>query len=343
MTLPEQLQKQVETANNLIAQHYGPKPSADEAGTTGTEAASTANADPAPAAPAATPTEPVRPQGNPATPAEDENSETYAQRWRSQQGIVNAANRKLSQAEQRIATLEQLVSSMQSMPTAHAPQPSAPLVGEADVTEYGKEMIDFARRVTREEVAPIAQALHDLNRRLEQLQGLAPTVQRVAANQQVSAEQAFAAGLSKAVPDWGTINDDSRFHAWLLTPDAMTGITRQTYLADAEQTLDLNRVVSIFQAWKREAGVTQVPSAQDPAPRATNVSKLEKQLAPGRASAATTPPSQKAEKTYTPADISKFYADKLHGVYKGKEAEATTIERDIFLAQREGRIVQRAA
>ena len=142
MTLPEQLQKQVKTANELMTQHYGPKPDADGAAETGTET-SAATPSPEVAAPAATQPEAVRPQGNPATPAEDENSETYAQRWRSQQGIVNAANRKLSQAEQRIATLEQLVSSMQALPAVHAPQPSAPLVGEADVTEYGRDMIDF--------------------------------------------------------------------------------------------------------------------------------------------------------------------------------------------------------
>jgi hypothetical protein len=257
---------------------------------------------------------------------------------------VNAANRKLSQAEQRIATLEQLVSSMQTMPAAPAvAHTTSKLVGESDVTEYGSEMIDFARRVTREEMAPIAQALHDVNRRLEQLQGLAPTVQRVAANQQVSAEQAFAASLSKAVPDWGTINDDPRFHAWLLSPDDMTGITRQTYLADAEQVLDLNRVVSIFRAWKQEAGVPQTPAAGGASAPNPNVSKLERQVAPGRASAATAPPSQKAEKTYTREEISKFYADKLKGVYRNKAADADAIERDIFKAQSDGRIVQRAA
>jgi hypothetical protein len=203
-------------------------------------------------------------------------------------------------------------------------------------------MVDFARRVTREEMAPIAQALHDLNRRMEQLQGMAPVVQRVVANQQVSAEQSFADKLTRAIPDWTRINDDPRFHDWLLTPDDMTGLQRQTYLADAEQALDLQRVVSIFQAWKREAGVPNAPAA--PAVAAvSNASKLEKQVAPGRASASSPAPTQKAEKQYTPADIAKFYADKLRGVYKDRAAEATAIERDIFLAQREGRVVQRAA
>lgn len=344
MTLPAQIQKQVDDAKAIIEQHYGPDAgeNADSGTPAAAEGSAPASATQESAAPAAPQNEPVHPQGGQATPAEDENSPTYAQRWRSQQGIVNAANRKLQEAEQRIANLEQLVSSIQSPPVQHAQPTPSRLVTDTDVTEYGSEMVDFARRVTREEMAPIAQALHDLNRRMEQLQGMAPVVQRVVANQQVTAEQSFADKLTRAVPDWTRINDDPRFHDWLLTPDSMTGLQRQTYLADAEQALDLNRVVSIFQAWKREAGVQTAPVA--PASVATsNASKLERQVAPGRASASTPAPSQKAEKQYTPADIAKFYADKLRGVYKDRAAEASAIERDIFLAQREGRVVPRAA
>jgi len=336
MTLPAQIQKQVDDAKAIIEQHYGQKTDADPA-----EANAAEGSTQEPVAQAATPAEEVRPQETPATPAEDENSPTYAQRWRSQQGIVNAVNRKLSEAEQRVATLEQLVSTLQAAPAPRQQAQPAQLLNENDVKEYGSEMIDFARRVTREEVAPLAQAVHDLNRRLEQLQGIAPVVQRVAANQQVTAEQSFTTALTRAVPDWGQVNGDPRFHDWLLTPDAMTGITRQTYLADAEQTLDLNRVVSIFQAWKRDAGVTETP--QPVAKQTTATSNLEKMVAPGRASAASAAPTQKAEKTYTPQDISRFYAEKLHGKYRGREAEAQAIERDIFDAQRSGRIAQNAA
>lgn len=191
-------------------------------------------------------------------------------------------------------------------------------MGEADVTEYGKDMIDFARRVTREEVAPIAQALHDLNRRLEQLQGLAPTVQRVAANQQMSAEQSFAAGLSRAVLDWGVINDDPRFHAWLLTPDDMTGITRQTYLADAEQTLDLNRVVSISKRGSAKLEYPLRPQRQLLQPRQTMSPSWKNSWPPVVLRLRPRHRPRRPKKTYTPADISKFYADKLHGVYKGR-------------------------
>jgi hypothetical protein len=344
MTLPAQIQKQVDDAKAIIEQHYGPDAgTADPVAPTEVEGSAPAQADPELAAVAATQQEPARMQGETATPAEDENSPTYAQRWRSQQGIVNAVNRKLQESEARTANLEQLVASLQNASVApQAQHTQSRLVTDTDVTEYGSEMVDFARRVTREEIAPIVQALHDLNRRIEQLQGMAPTVQRVVANQQATAEQSFADKLTRAVPDWTRINDDPRFHDWLLTPDDMTGLQRQTYLADAEQALDLQRVVSIFQAWKRESGVQTAPVAAAPAVP-SNASKLEKQVAPGRASASTAAPSQKAEKQYTPADIAAFYRDKLRGVYKDRAAEATAIERDIFLAQREGRVVQRAA
>jgi hypothetical protein len=41
---------------------------------------------------------------------------------------------------------------------------------------------------------------------------------------------------------------------------------------------------------------------------------------------------------YAPGDIAKFFNDVKQGKYKGKEAERDRIERDIFAAQREGRI-----
>lgn len=340
MTLPAQIQKQVDDAKAIIEQHYGEN--AGESADPVNPAVEEGSA-PEPVVPAAQPQESVRTQGEPATSAEDENSPTYAQRWRSQQGIVNAVNRKLQEAEARTANLEQLVASLQTASAAPRAQPTqSRLVTDTDVTEYGSEMVDFARRVTREEMAPIAQALHDMNRRLEQLQGMAPTVQRVVANQQATAEQSFADKLTRAVPDWARINDDPRFHDWLLTPDGMTGLQRQTYLADAEQSLDLNRVVSIFNAWKRESGAQTAPAAVTPA-AASSASKLERQVAPGRASAATAAPTQKAEKQYTPEDITAFYKDKMQGKYKGREAEAIAIERDIFKAPGEGRVVRRAA
>ena len=46
-----------------------------------------------------------------------------------------------------------------------------------------------------------------------------------------------------------------------------------------------------------------------------------------------------ANQTYSPADIEQFFSDVRKGRYKGRDDERGRIERDIFAAQREGRIV----
>ena len=48
------------------------------------------------------------PQGQRAG-GEDENSETYAQRWRSLQGVYNATAQRAAQFEQRVSQLEGLI------------------------------------------------------------------------------------------------------------------------------------------------------------------------------------------------------------------------------------------
>lgn len=340
MALPAQLQQQIDAAKAMQEKLSG-KAEAESGGDVAVAEKPEAPATETPVAPAAEQQSVVQPARQNDTPAEDENSQTYAQRWKSLQGVYNSTKQQLQESSQRIANLEQLVMSMQTAtPRTQVPEPqAAKYVTESDTTEYGTDMVDFARRVAKEEMVPVLRAIRELQGQIESLQTLAPQVQRVAVKQQATAEELFFEKLSDAVSDWPTINDDPRFHQWLLTPDAMTGLQRQTYLADAQRNLDLARVVSIFQAWKREAGVSNTPQAAAPAAtKPSAASALEKQIAPGRASAGSAPPAQKQEKTYTRADISQFYADKMQGKYKNRQAEADAMERDIFKAQREGRI-----
>lgn len=329
MNLPAQIRDQVKAANELREQAYGEKPETPESETPAAENTPEQEV----AAPAAERVEEVRTVEKPATAAaEDENSPTYAARWRSLQGINNALN-------ERMRNMEQLIATMQTAPSPQPPveAPQAKLITPKDEDDFGTDMVDFARRVTREEMTPVMQALAQMQRQLEQLGSLAPTVHQVANNQAATAEEKFFANLEEAVPDWAQVNDNPQFHEWLLTPDEMTGITRQTYLADARNSLDLRRVVSVFNTWKRETGVAPSAAPQQ-RPQTSNVSRLEKQIAPGRTNAATSAPSPKAEKVWTGADIAKFYDDRRNGKFKGREAEANAMERDIFLAQRDGRI-----
>lgn len=330
MNLPAQIREQVKAATELREQAYGEKPEAPES-----EAVETVDT----TAPEVTeqsvePAAEVRTFEKPATSAaEDENSPTFAARWRSLQGINNAMN-------ERLRSMEQLIATMQTAP-AQQPKVEAPqskLITPKDEDDFGTDMVDFARRVTREEMTPVMQALSQMQRQLEQLGTLAPAVRQVATNQAATAEEKFFGQLEGAVPDWASVNDSAQFHEWLLTPDEMTGITRQTYLEDARNSLDLRRVVSVFNTYKRESGVAPTAVQQQQSARPSNVSRLEKQIAPGRSSASTSAPQQKAERTWSPTDIATFYNDRRTGKYRGREAEASAMERDIFLAQRDGRI-----
>jgi hypothetical protein len=355
MALPIQLQEQVDKAKELAEQLYTKKPEGEES--TQEEAAT----DPAPEAASAAedtsaqqttqaveqPQSAVAPSGN---EQRDENNETYAQRWRSLQGVYNAQKRQLDETQHRLQNMEQLIAQMQqSASAAPAKQQAAPQVSkhvtEKDITEYGADMVEFARRVSREEVGPLAQAVKALTARIDQLQGYVPVVQQVVNTQARTAQERFFDDLAGRVTDWKEVNDDPRFHEWLLSEDPLSGLQRQTLLTDAHQALDVGRVANIFLSWKREAGIAVAPAAEtaQAAAKASNVSKLEKQIAPGRASAATTPPAPAQKKQWTRAEIAQFYQDKMQGRFKGREAEARAMEADIFLAQREGRVALNAA
>jgi len=331
MSLPEQIQKQVDEAKSIIEQHYG-KPEAPAEGDT---PALTTDAPATPAEDAA-PSTPIAPAS---PPAEDK---SFEQRWRSLQGIYNAQAQELGQTKQRLAQIEQVLATMQSTPAA-APAPAQPaqrLVTDADDEEFGDRYVDFVRRAAKDESAALAATIDSLKVEVATLRNLTPVVNTMAATQRKSAETQFFSDIATAVPEWQAINSDVRFHEWLTTPDPMTGITRQTYLSTAQNSLDSERAVNIFRAWAQGNG-TQVVTPPTARPNSTT-SELERQIAPGRPMA-TAAPTQDAPRQWTTQDVTKFYDDVMRGRYKGREAERAEMERDLFKAQAEGRMTRKAA
>lgn len=268
---------------------------------------------------------------------EDENSETYAQRWRSLQGTYNATVRKLSDAETRISQLEELFATISSQPQQTQnpeSEPTAPvsLLTDDERSEYG-ESIDIMRKVSQEVVAPLMAQLDSLESLVRNLQTtVVPQVKAVSQRQQMTAEQSFWSELTTLVPNWREVNEDPAFHDWLLEVDPLTGANRQAFLEDAQRNLDAERVSAFFRSWQQATG--NAPTAQ---PQQQPANELAKQVSPGRTRGGGTPQSKQA-KTYTPDDIKKFYADVAAGRYKGRDQERARIERDIFAAQSEGRI-----
>lgn len=347
MALPEQIRKQTEAVQELYKQ-LNPD---DNTGTSNAPAdgtgASVENLDNTPSA-----DENAVPNNAAPAPASEHKSgadnvpeETVLQKYKTLQGMYNAEVPRLHQQNrdmaQRVQQMEQLLASL-SAQRQSAAAPSQPvvdkLVTDKDVEEYG-ESLDVMRKVSREELIPVAQRLTEIESMLRQMQtNVVPQVQAVAQRQQMSAEQQFWADLAATVPNFREINSNEGFQSWLLEADPLTGITRQTYLDDAQRNLDARRVVNFFRTWLEITG--QAAVAQSTGTAAT--SELEKQVAPGRSRGAGAATSPNKAKTYRPTDIQKFFNDVRAGKYKGREQERDRIERDVFAAQREGRIVANA-
>jgi len=350
MALPEQIRKQTEAVQKLYAElNTGDNAGAEDNSADGQVTAvenqdnqqvrADENAAPEHAAHPAD-----NEQKSAGTSAEEEsNSETYAQKWRTLQGMYNAEVPRLHshnrELQSRVQQMEQLLATMSSQKVEPSAAVNAePLISQKDIDDYG-ESIDVMRRVSREELTPMIAKLAQIERLVQQMQtSVVPQVQNIAQKQAVSAEQQFWSGLTDAVPNWRDVNNDPDFQSWLLQTDPLIGVTRQTILEDAQKGLDVRRVSNFFNAWLESTG--QANAAQNSRRKAT-ASELEKQVAPGKPRTAATPTGSNA-KTYAPQDIQKFFDDVRKGKYKGREAERDRIERDIFSAQRDGRIVANA-
>lgn len=348
MALPEQIRKQTEAVQELYKQINGDGTNGDGQNPPtdgGTPPDDTVNTSTPPADENAA-------TGNAAQSSSGEHTngdgkdpeETLNQKYRTLQGMYNAEVPRLHQQNKeltgRLQQMEQLLAtiSQQSRATQQQQVTDEPLITQEDQDEYG-ESLDVMRRVTREELIPVAQKIAQIDRLLQQLQvNVVPQVNAVVQRQALSAEQQFWSDLSGFVPQWKDINNDPAFQAWLLEIDPLSGITRQTILEDAQSALDVRRVGNFFKSWLEITGQANV--AQNTR-RNVSASELERQVAPGKGRNTGSPSGSNA-KTYSPDDIREFFDAVRQGKYKGREAERDRIERDIFAAQRDGRITVNA-
>lgn len=349
MALPEQIRKQAAEVKAYYEQSdAGQQPAGDaptDAQTAANDTVQDQSFTDSPVLESAT-QPPVNEQNAGASNPDDDNSETYAQRWRSLQGSYNAAIRQKSALEQRVTQLEELLSTLSnqsqqaSRTPAPAPQAPAParVVTDKDVEEYG-ESIDVMKRVSTEVLHPFMDRIGQLESALQQMQAtVVPQVTAVSQRQQVSAEQQFWTDLSTYVPNWQEINGNESFQNWLLEADPLTGNNRQAYLENAQQSLDAYRVSAFFRTWLESSGQAYVAQTPQSGP---TTNELERQVAPGRTRGSAAPQGSQ-QRMYSTADIKKFYDDVRTGKYKGRDQDRARTERDIFSAQREGRITVNA-
>jgi len=276
--------------------------------------------------------------------AVSDEEETYAQRYRSLQGMYNAEvprlHQQVKEQTSRLGELELLLSQMQTPSSApEATEYTPPVyISDADVQEYG-ESIDVMRKVSRDEIGALEHRMAELQQSLEDInRNVVPQVAQVAHQQANSDSNQFWADINRTVPNWREIQADPDFQTWLLEVNPLTGKPLQSYLSEAQETFDSARAISFFTTWQEAQSNTSPVAAE---PERASASELERQVSPGRTRAAQAP-SDSGGPTYSPTDIKNFFNDVRNGKYRGKEKERDRIERDIFAAQRDGRIVMDA-
>ena len=269
-------------------------------------------------------------------PGEDD--ETWERRHKSLQGRYDTMTRNYQDMQRQLAMLRAGGVAPQTPEPAKA-QPKK-LITEAEETEYGSEFFQVVGKKAREEVEPV---FNDLSERMKRLEG---RVEGVGSVIKQSQQMGMYEQLAHNVPNWKEVNRSPEFKEWLAQPDPYSGRVKHEMLKEAFTGQDTNRVVNFFQGFLTEA--TGLPSnASSPGAVTTPLPgngqgngqpSLEDFAAPGRARSAPAGHLPSDKPTYTHADIAKFMADKRTGKWKGREADADMIERDIFQAQHEGRI-----
>lgn len=139
--------------------------------------------------------------------------------------------------------------------------------------------------------------------------------------------------IKAVIPDFESVNLDPKFHEWLKGPVAEgSTLTRQDDLQAALSNGDYQSLKAGIDRFKAETGWGQTGEKTKPKPKDDGL--------PEEPSESFESEPVKPGKTYTRAQINKFYTDQTKGVYKGREKEAAAIDRDIVKAMNEGRITE---
>jgi hypothetical protein len=288
------------------------------------------------------------PQPPPQPPATDweRNYNGLKGRYEKLVSDVSAMSEQLTRLQNENASLRQVAPSA----NGHAPQVRK-LLTEQEIADYGEDFIDVVRRAADEVAGP-------LRDQVAQLQGQITTQQTEVGNAFMTRMNATIGAL---VPNWENLNKEPGFIQWTRLPDVFSGAIRSELMQAAWDNGDAQRVAAFFRAYLAEEAAVDpsagqaratpgfpaslAPPAQQPLvppaggqaiPLQTRLS-LDQLAAPGRAHSVAQMPADKP--TYTAQDIARFYRDVTAGKYRGNDAQREAIDRDINLAQHEGRII----
>jgi len=282
----------------------------------------------------------------PAISASDEESKVDDTDWEKRyKGLQTRYGREVPELRGKLSTAEDTVNSLRedfndfkaSIQKQETQEPKSSEVEFTDeeIEQYGEGYIGMMKKVAQQSSGEMAKQIVDLQQELANVkQGVTQVRETVVVN----TERDFFAELTRKVKagtgkNWKDINEEDSFHNFLAEEIPYTGREKQEFLAEARKNLDVDSAAQFFIDY---AGPSS--SKKEPSP-SNDVPEVPEELITPETAGGNIPPIEE-ERVYTTAEVDQFYSDKRKGKYKDK-TEARKIEKDILLAGREGRIVNR--
>lgn len=253
---------------------------------------------------------------------------------RNSSGHIRSLQDELSRLSTTVAAMQEVQKKPQ--------EPPKPLVTQEEIDQFGPDLIDVVERVARQAVSPyVDEKFSEVQKTVKQVDESVASQRKTMAE---SARERLYERLDATVPGWDVINKDPVFIGWLREIDEFSGQPRGILLRSAFEKNDADRVVKFFKGFQKEHAV-ETSDPEPAAPKAKGPQQsLDELVAPGTPKTGSTGAQEESGKgrIWTQSDIQAYYARKNELIKANPNAELPEdmllAERDIFKAQREGRI-----
>ena len=275
------------------------------------------------------PEEPVVVEAEPADDIPEEVSDSFKQKYSTLKGKYDAEvprlHQQLRELTDQMAAIRKDAEDAKKV-EAEKPKEKVSYITDADREEYGDDLIDFQRRVAKEQAQEFEGRFEQQARVIEALQ------QKISTTDSQVGEQGFAQKLNTLVPGFDQLDSDERWVSWLNEIDPMTRGPRR------------DQAQAAYNAGDAEAIAHYVSLFNDSVSPATNSksdrqAELEKQVTPSRsASTVTTKSSNSSSKIYSERDLTNAWTKVRTLNTQGKYDDAEKLEAELSMAYMEGRV-----
>ena len=272
--------------------------------------------------------EPVLEEAAPADDIQEEVTDTFKQKYSTLKGKYDA---EVPRLHQQVRELTEQMNAIRKdaeaakKVEAEKPKEKVSYVTDADREEYGDDLIDFQRRVAKEQAQEYEGRFEQQAKVIEELR------EQVSNTGSQVGEVGFTQKLNVLVPGFDQLDNDERWVAWLNEVDPMTRGPRRDQAQAAFNSGDAEAVahyVSLFRG-------SVEPIANGASDRQM---ELEKQVTPNRSASATATSVGREAKIYSQGELTKSWNKIRTLSTQGKYDDAAKLEAELTRAYMEGRV-----